>query len=351
MTAKTEPEARNHAFADGIDVNRLNEWLHREVSGFEGVTLLERFSGGQSNPTYKLITPDRRYVLRRKPAGLIVKGAHAIEREAQIMSALASTKVPVPRVYAVCDDSSIIGTPFYLMEMVDGRNFVDPALPGLDQNARNAIFDAQNATIAELHSIDPVRIGLDNYGRRDKYLERQIARWSSQYTSDHIAPRNADLDWLVDWLPAHIPADDETTIVHGDFRLDNLIFDPLEPKVIAVLDWELSTLGHPLADFAYHLMTYRMPRLTIAGLAGQDLAKLGIPAEADYVSKYCARTGRSSIPDLPYYLAFNLFRFAAIIHGIHGRLIRGNAASARAASLVQDLPIIAQLARKEAALV
>jgi len=267
------------------------------------------------------------------------------------MSALASTNVPVPRVHAVCEDASIIGTPFYVMDMVEGRNFFDPALPGLNGNARRAIFDAQNATIADLHSIDPVLVGLDDYGPKGNYLERQIARWSNQYIGDRLAPGNADLDWLVDWLPSHIPSGDEIAVVHGDFRLDNLIFDPVEPRIVAVLDWELSTLGHPLADFAYHLMTYRMPRLTIAGLDGQDLARLGIPTEAEYVAAYCARTGRESIPDLPFYLAFNFFRFAAIIHGIHGRLLRGNAASARAASLVQDLPVIAELARKEASLI
>ncbi|PNU03754.1 phosphotransferase [Novosphingobium guangzhouense] len=346
----TNPATVHKIEGDGgeLDTRALDAWLGHHVSDYRGPLEVQRFSGGQSNPTYKLATAQRDYVLRRKPAGPIVQGAHAIEREARVMSALADTPVPVPRIYAICEDASIIGTPFYVMEMMAGRNFVDPALPGVAPEARRAIFDSQNATIASLHSISPASLGLDDYGRSGNYCERQIARWSKQYLGDPLAPRNADLDWLIDWLPKHIPASDEVAIVHGDFRLDNMIFDPVEPKVVAVLDWELSTLGHPLADFAYHLMTYRMPRLTIAGLAGQDLAKLGIPSEAEYLAAYCARTGRDAIPDLSFYLTFNLFRFAAIIHGIHGRLLRGNAASARAESLVEDLPIIAKIAREEA---
>lgn len=329
--------------AHAIDVGRLADWLGAHVFGYVGPLAIEQFKGGQSNPTYKLKTSKRTYVLRRKPPGPILKGAHAIEREARVLTALGRQGFAVPHVHAVCEDPRVIGTPFYVMDMVEGRIFWDPTLPEVPRANRAPIFDAMNATIAQLHGFDPEAIGLGDYGKPGNYFERQIARWSRQYLQDEIAGRDANMERLVDWLPAHIPMGEEAAIVHGDFRLDNMIFHPTEPRIVAVLDWELSTLGHPLSDFAYNLMLYRMPQFTIAGLAGQDLAKLGLPSEADYVAAYCRRTGRDGIPDLGFYLAFNLFRFAAIIHGIKGRLARGNAASDHAESLVSDFAAVAAL--------
>lgn len=329
-----------HRFNEGA----LDDWLQANVLDYAGPLSVSQFKGGQSNPTYRLDTPGAAYVLRRKPPGQLLKGAHAIEREAKVLSELHATGFPVPRVHGLCTDDTVIGTWFYVMELVDGRLFWDPELPDVAHDQRAALFDAMNATIARLHTIDPDAVGLGDYGRPGNYFERQIARWTKQYRDDEVdAGRDPNLDRLADWLPARIPDGDETAIVHGDFRLDNLIFHPEQPRVLAVLDWELSTLGHPLADFAYHLMMYRMPRLTIPGLADTDLTSSGLPDEAAYVAAYCTRTGRSEIPDLDFYLAFNFFRFAAICHGIKGRFARGTAASPQAARLVADLPVIAEL--------
>jgi aminoglycoside phosphotransferase (APT) family kinase protein len=278
----------------------------------------------------------------------LLPGAHAVDREAQAIRAVESTGFPVPHIYGLCTDDDVIGTWFYVMDMVDGRIFWNAALPGETPAGRAAIYDAMNATIARLHMIDPVAIGLGDYGRSGKYIERQVARWSRQYLADEIAGRDANMDRLIAWLPNHIPADDETTLVHGDFRIDNLIFAPDAFEVRAVLDWELSTLGHPLADFAYHLMMYRMPALTIPGLADSDLAALGIPSEQDYVAAYCRRAGRAGIPDLDFYVAFNFFRFAAICHGIKARMMRGTAASPEAGRLAADMPVLAALAWQQA---
>ena len=330
------------------DRHRFNEeslaaWMSQHVPNFEGPLTVEQFKGGQSNPTYKLVTPARSYVLRRKPPGPLLKGAHAIDREARIMSALVSTGFPVPHIHALCTDDRVIGTWFYVMELVEGRIFWDPALPEIAEDHRAAYFDAMNATIARLHRVDYDAIGVGDFGRRDKYFERQISRWSRQYLEDEMAGRDPHMDRLLEWLPKNIPTGDETSIVHGDFRIDNLVFHPTEPRVLAVLDWELSTLGHPLGDLAYHLMMYRMPKLTISGLDGTDLARLRLPSEAEYVAAYCRRTGREGIVGLEFYIAFNFFRFAAICHGIKGRLARGTAASPQASRLVADLPIIAEI--------
>ena len=330
--------------AHRFDEVRLAHWMAANVPGFEGPLEVEQFNGGQSNPTYKLVTPDRRYVLRRKPPGTLLPGAHAVDREARVIRAIESAGFPVPHVHALCTDEGVIGTWFYVMDMVDGRIFWNAALPGETPAARAAIYDAMNAAIAHLHTIEPAAIGLADYGRSGRYIERQVARWSRQYRADDVAGRDPNMDRLVAWLPDHIPADDETALVHGDFRIDNLIFAPGTTELRAVLDWELSTLGHPLADFAYHLMMYRMPALTIPGLADADLPTLGIPSEADYVASYCRRTGRTAIPDLDFYIAFNFFRFAAICHGIKARIARGTAASAEAGRLAADLPILAALA-------
>ncbi|AUW58943.1 phosphotransferase family protein [Sphingobium sp. SCG-1] len=329
----------------GFDAMRLETWLAEHVNGFEGPLSVEQFKGGQSNPTYKLITPGKTYVMRRKPPGLLLKGAHAIEREYRVISALGDAGFPVAQAYALCEDAEVIGTPFYIMDMVDGRIFWDSTLPGLNPADRAQHFDTMNATIARLHSIDPEAAGLADYGRPGNYFERQITRWSRQYEQDEAAGRLADMDWMARWLPDHIPAGDETAVVHGDFRADNMIWHATEPRILAVLDWELSTLGHPLGDFTYHLMMYHLPPHIIGGFKGADLHALGIPSEQDYVAAYCHRTGRAGIDNLNFYLSFNMFRFAAIIHGIKGRIARGTAASPEAANLVAVLPELAAIAR------
>ena len=329
----------------GFDVAALEAWMAREVEGFEGPLEVAQFKGGQSNPTYKLATPGRAYVLRRKPPGKLLPGAHAVDREYRVISALHGRGFPVPRAFALCLDESVIGTPFYVMEMIEGRIFWDAAFTDVPREDRSAYFDAMNATIAQLHQVDPEAAGLGDYGKPGNYFERQIARWSKQYLADEAAGRVPAMDRLVEWLPANVPPDEpRPRVIHGDFRCDNMIFHPSEPRVLAVLDWELSTLGHPLADFSYHLMMYRMPD----ALGGADLSALNIPSEADYVASYCRRTGRDGIPDLDFYMAFNLFRLAGIVHGIKGRLIRGTAASAHAAEMAQRLEPLADLAWAQA---
>ena len=331
--------------AHRFDIGRLEQWLAREVDGFAGPLVVEQFRGGQSNPTYMLVTPTRRYVLRRKPPGPLLPGAHAVDREYRVITSLAGQGFPVARTYGLCLDETVIGTPFFVMDMVEGRIFWDPAFPEATREQRPAFFDAMNRTIAALHLIDPDAAGLSDFGKPGNYFARQIARWSKQYLGDVEAGRIAAMDRLVEWLPDNIPPDEpRPRIIHGDFRCDNMIFHPDRPEVVAVLDWELSTLGHPLADFSYHLMMYLMPD----ALAGRDLAALNIPGEADYVAAYCRRTGRDGVPDLDFYLAFNLFRLAGIVHGIKGRLVRGTAASAHAADMVRRLEPLAELAWAQA---
>ncbi|HEX7871316.1 MAG TPA: phosphotransferase [Sphingobium sp.] len=329
-----------------FDEAGLAAWMERHVEGYAGPLTVEQFKGGQSNPTYKLVTPTRSYVLRRKPPGAILKGAHAVEREARVLTALHGTGFPVARVHGLCTDDDVIGSWFYVMEMVEGRIFWDATFPGIPREDRPLYFDAMNAVIAQLHGFDPATLGLADYGKPGNYFARQIGRWTEQYLKDEDAGRDPDMDALVEWLPAHIPAGDESGIVHGDFRCDNMIFHPTEPRVIAVLDWELSTLGHPLADFAYHAMMYQMPPDIVAGLGGADLAALNIPDEASYVAAYCARTGRDGIADWDFYVAFNFFRLAAIFHGIKGRVIRGTAASAHAKERAASFPRLTALARQ-----
>lgn len=349
-----EPRQKDQARLEGgagvsLDEAALDRWLTANVDGYRGPLTVQRFAGGQSNPTYRLDTPGAAYVLRRKPPGVLLKGAHAVEREARVMAALGGQGFPVPRVYALCEDGSVSGTSFFVMALVEGRIFWDATFAEVERDARPAYFEAMNATIAGLHAIDPDAAGLGDYGRKDSYLERQIARWTRQYREDEAAGRIEELDRLADWLPANLPASGGTAVIHGDFRADNMIFHPTEPRVIAVLDWELSTLGDPLADFAYHLMMYRFPGSIIAGIADRDLEALNIPSEADYVAAYCRRTGRDGIPALDFYVAFNMFRFAAIVHGINGRILRGNAASPHAAKMVATLPEIARIAWAQAA--
>lgn len=328
-----------------FDEAALGRWMAGHVEGYAGPLAVEQFKGGQSNPTYKLVTPGRSYVLRRKPPGETLKGAHAVDREARILSALGGAGFPVAHVYGLCTDDSVIGSWFYVMEMIEGRIFWDATFPSVPRAGRPAYFDAMNATIAHLHAIDYAALGLADYGKPGNYFARQIGRWSKQYLHDEDAGRDPDMDALIEWLPANIPAGDESSIVHGDFRCDNMIFHPTEARVIAVLDWELSTLGHPLADFAYHAMMYQMPPDIVAGLGGVDLTALNIPSEREYVSAYCARTGRAGIPNWDFYVAFNYFRLAAIFHGIKGRVIRGTAASAHARERAQALPRLSALAR------
>jgi len=329
----------------GFDEAALAGWMAAHVADFAGPLRVEQFSGGQSNPTYRLATPKTNYVLRRKPPGRLLQGAHDVLREARVLSALAATQVPVAGVRGVCADETIIGTPFFVMELVEGRIFWDATFPDVSTAARERYFDAMNATLAILHSVDYAAIGLSGFGRPGNYFARQIGRWTRQYLEDADAGRDAEMDALIEWLPDNIPLGDETSIVHGDFRCDNLIFHPTEPCVVAVLDWELSTLGHPLADFAYHATMYRMPPDIVAGLQGAQISALGIPSEAEYVAAYCARTGRAAIPDYDFYIAFNFFRLAAIFHGIKGRVLRGTAASAHARERAASFPRLVRLAR------
>ena len=332
--------------AHRFDEAALERWMRKNVDGYCGPFTVEEFKGGQSNPTYKLVTQEQSYVLRRKPPGAVIKGAHAIDREARVISALHSAGFPVAKVYGLCTDESVIGSWFYVMEMVEGRIFWDATFPDVEAEERPAYFDAMNAAMAQLHSTDFKAIGLGDYGKPGNYFARQISRWSRQYLEDDAAGRNPDMDALVAWLPDNIPRGDETSIVHGDCRCDNMIFHPTKPRILAVLDWELSTLGHPLADFSYHAMMYRMPPHIVAGLAGADLHALNIPSEDEYVAAYCERTGRDSIPGWDFYLAFNFFRLAAIFHGIKGRVIKGTAASANAQERAECFPELATLARQ-----
>lgn len=348
----TQPDVRQGVgavrAAHRFDEARLAAWMARHVPGYAGPLTVEQFAGGQSNPTFRLTTPGRAYVLRRKPPGALLKGAHAVDREARVMTALGAAGFPVPHVHALCTDEAVIGTWFYVMDMVEGRIFWDPTFPGEEAGSRVACFDAMNETLARLHGIDPAAVGLGDYGRPGNYFARQIARWSRQYLEDSEAGRLADMDMLTEWLPAHIPPGDEAAIVHGDYRVDNMIFHPSEPRVIALLDWELSTIGHPLADFTYHLTMYHLPPGFGAGMRGVDLAALGLPSQDDYIAAYCRRTGRDGIANPDFYLAYSLFRLAAIVHGIKGRAVRGNAASAFADQAIEKLPFLAAEARAHA---
>ena len=328
-----------------FDLSALEAWMQKHVAGFSGQIELERYQGGQSNPTFLLRSGGRRYVLRSKPApaAKLLPSAHAIEREFKVIAALAGTGVPVPQVHALCEDEGVIGRAFFIMACVDGRVFWDPMLPGMSPAERARIYDDMNRVLATLHSIDCDARGLAGFGRSGGYLARQIARWSKQYRASETEKIEA-MDRLIDWLPGNIPASDETTLVHGDYRIDNLIFHPSEPAVVAVVDWELSTLGHPLADFAYHCMSRHVPRERFRGMGGMDLQALGIPAEDEYIEAYCRRTGRSRIEDWDFYLAYNMFRMAAILQGIMKRNVDGIAASHEALEVGQETWPMAELA-------
>ena len=332
-----------------FDERALEAWLRGNIAGFRGPISVNQFRGGQSNPTYRIDASSGAYVLRRKPPGQLLPGAHAVEREYRVITALGAQHFPVARTFALCDDETVIGTHFYVMECVEGRIFWEAQLPGLSREDRAAAFDSMNATIAALHAFDPAEIGLGDYGKPSRFVERQVDRWSKQYRSDFEAGRLDVMDRLVDWLQANLPRDSgRSGIVHGDFRCDNMIFDPDEPQVRAVIDWELSTLGDPVSDFTYHLLMYRLPPELFDGLAGLDLERLGIPSEPDYVAAYCRRTGRDHLPNKDYLVVFNMFRLAAILHGIRGRIARGTASSAHAIETAAKLEPLAELAWSQA---
>ena len=298
------------------------------VTRAETVTV-EKFAGGQSNPTFKIVAGDRNFVLRRKPMGPILPSAHAVDREFRVMTALGKVGFPVPKTYVLCQDPAVLGSDFFIMDCVDGRIMWDQSLPGMSKTQRGEIYDELNRVIASLHKIDHVAAGLETYGKPGNYFARQVKRWGEQYRASETQNLDA-MNKLMAWLPDHIPPGDETSIVHGDFRLDNMVFHPTEPRILAVLDWELSTLGHPLADFSYHCLSWYIPPAMFPGLAGEDLPGLGIPAMADYVAAYCRRTGRSGIDNWNFYIAFNLFRLAAILQGIAKRALDGTASSTKA---------------------
>jgi aminoglycoside phosphotransferase (APT) family kinase protein len=327
-----------------LDLSTLEVYLRSVVAVPKGELRAHRLRGGQSNPTFLLSTAVKKYVLRKKPSGQLLPSAHAIEREYRVMSALGHTTVPVPQMLCLCVDPDVLGTPFYIMEFVDGRVLWDPALPEIEQRDRQAIYDDMNRIISALHQLDYRSLGLEDFGRPGNYLERQITRWSKQYRASET-DRIEAMERLIEWLPAHLPPPQNPSIVHGDFRLDNLIISRTEPRIIAVLDWELSTLGDPLADLAYHALIWNLTADQFRGMAGRDFAALGVPQESEYVESYCKRTGRAGIDARvwDFYISFNLFRLAAILQGIVKRAIDGNAADPAAIQTGQRARAIAEV--------
>lgn len=332
--------------AHRFDEAALARWLaDRGLPGAERGLRVRQFQGGQSNPTFHVEAGDDAYVLRKKPPGVLLPSAHMVEREFKVMAALAATDVPVPVMRLLCEDTDVIGTAFYVMDYLEGRIPDEPSLDeGFDPDERAAVWDSMNDALAKLHTVDPAAVGLDGFGKPANYVGRQLDRWTRQFEASKTDPM-PDMDALIEWLSAHEPPADEVSIVHGDFRLPNLMLHPTEPRVIAILDWELSTLGHPLSDLAYNCMTYRMPHdeKALKGMAGLDLPALGIPAEADYIAAYCRRTGRDGIPDLPFFQAFSFFRLAAICQGVYARGLAGNASSLDALEVGAKAPRLAQI--------
>ncbi|HSN81000.1 MAG TPA: phosphotransferase [Polyangiales bacterium] len=329
--------------AHRFDEARLDAWLADNVEGYTGSLQVLQFKGGQSNPTFWLADRERQYALRKKPPGKLLQSAHAVDREYRVMHALRDTDVPTAKMHALCEDESIIGTPFFVMEYVDGRIFWNVQLPDLQPEQRRAVYDELARVLAAIHSVDIDAVGLADYGRPDAYVARQVKRWTKQYLASQtaeVAPMNA----LIEWLPANIPDDEATALVHGDYRLDNLIFHPTEPRALAVIDWELSTLGHPLSDLAYTCMLYDVMLPKIGGLAGVNFEKSGIPSEDAFVDRYCELAGRDGVPDLAYYKAFSLFRLAAIAQGVYKRSIDGNASSPEASLFGAAVPHLAGIA-------
>jgi aminoglycoside phosphotransferase (APT) family kinase protein len=327
-----------------FDTDRLSEYLYAHLPGFAGPLAIRQFEGGQSNPTYLVATPTARFVMRSKPApaAKLLPSAHAIEREFRVMRALAPHGIPVPQTLLLVEDESVIGRAFFLMQHIEGRVFWEQSLPGVSIAERGAIYDEMNRVIARLHGIDPAAAGLADFGKAGNYFERQIARWSRQYRASETDVIDA-MDRLIDWLPQHVPGGDETTIVHGDYRMDNLIFAPDEPRIIAVIDWELATLGHPLADFSYHCMSWHIAPGAFRGIAGLDHAGLGIPSEAEYIERYRQRTGRAPIEHWNFYLAYNLFRIAAILQGVYKRATEGMGSSSNSIDAGRRARALAEL--------
>jgi len=338
----TKDVADSHKF----DESKLAAWMEANVEGYKGPLEVRQFKGGQSNPTYQLITPTRKYVMRRKPPGKLLPSAHAVDREYRVIAALYPLGFPVAKPYGLCEDESVTGTMFYIMDMVEGRILWDATLPAYTPDQRSAIYEAKVSTFAALHNVDWKKAGLEGFGKEGDYIARQIHRWTKQYQMSETT-KIPEMDKLIDWLPKNIPPGETTTIVHGDYRIDNMILHPTEPKVIAVLDWELSTLGDPLADFTYHLMSWVMPssdpqRPSIAGVANQP--GYGIPNKDQYVARYCELTGRKSLPALDFYFSYNAFRLAGILQGIVGRVRDGTASNAAAAQNEGRVAPLAQFA-------
>jgi aminoglycoside phosphotransferase (APT) family kinase protein len=321
----TKPVEERHR----LDEAKLHRWLQQNVEGYSGPLTVLQFKGGQSNPTYRLDTPQSSYVLRRKPFGKLLPSAHAVDREFRVISALHKQGFPVARAFALCTDDSVLGTAFYVMAMVEGRVFWTGTLPASQPAERRAIYEAEILTLADLHQFDPEKLGLADYGKPGNYFVRQIDRWSKQYRASETK-EIAAMNRLLAWLPSTVPVQDRVAVVHGDYRIDNMIFHPVEPRVAAVLDWELSTLGDPLADFTYLLIQWVLPADGRSGLGGLELEKLGIPTMAEVIDIYCKHTGRANIPALDWYFAYNLFRLSAISQGIAKRVVDGTAASERA---------------------
>ncbi|RKF22028.1 phosphotransferase family protein [Altericroceibacterium spongiae] len=319
-------EDANSASAREVAPAELERWLEAEVEGYRGPAMLSKCGFGQSNPTFRLSSPSGHYILRRKPLGPLLPKAHAIEREFRVLQALQGSPVPTPKVYALCEDTQVMGAAFYLMEFVEGRIFYDQTMPDLSADERAAIFDNINQAVVDLHRVDPSDVGLADFGRSENFVQRQIATWTKQYRAsegEHIEA----MERLIEWLPANLPPEQSGRIFHGDLRIDNMILHPTEPRVIALLDWELSTLGDPLADLAYHMMVWRIPPDLFRGLAGLDFKRMGIPREEDYLRLYLQRSGRSDIPCWNFYLAFSLFRVAAILQGVWSRAQSGQASA------------------------
>lgn len=333
--------------AHRFDEGALAAYLTEHLPGFSGPLYVQQFESGQSNPTFLLEAGGARFVLRKKPPGKLLPSAHLVEREYRVMTALGATDVPVPRTRLLCEDAGVIGTAFYVMDYIEGRVIADPALPGLSPADRAATYDSMVHTLARLHAIDWRAIGLSDFGKPERYIERQVARWTKQYEASRIRAIEG-MDWLAAWLPAHVPENDEATIAHGDFRLGNLMLHPTEPRVVAVLDWELSTVGHPLADLAYNCLAYHMSSRApgIRGVAGADLVALGIPSEEDYVAAYAQRTGRSPGASFSFFLAFSLFRLGAIAEGVSARALQGNASSESARDLAGVALMLADTGRR-----
>ena len=326
------------------DTRTFDAWASAHVQSFRGPSRATKFATGQSNPTYLVEAPSGRYVLRRKPPGKLLKSAHMIEREFRVLKALEGTRFPAPRALALCEDETVVGTAFYLMAHVEGRIFWNPALPELDRGERGPVFDAMNDGLAKLHAIDVAAAGLSDFGKPGSYFARQLQRWTDQYRASETAKID-DMERLIAWLGPHVPPDDgRVALVHGDWRIDNMIFDPRSPRLLAVLDWELSTLGHPFADLAYQCMYWRMPNAS-NGLGGVDRVAKGIPTEAEYVESYCRRAGLDGIPDWTFLIAFSFFRIIAIAQGVYKRALDGNASNPeRARQYGQAVPMMARLA-------